>query len=692
MTQFLAEWALRSSILIVCGALLMRALRVKDPSLRLAAWTAILCGSLAIPALTAVLPKLPIAVMRVATVRVEAPVMVHDDAPPPVRPVPRPDARMDRPSPSVSPETIAVPAAPNPNAQVERSNPSVSPGSEAAPATPNPNVQMERPSPSVSPSVEAAPAAPNSNIPVERSSAGISKRFDWARAAVMLYVLVALVLLLRLGFGLAISLRLLRRSRVTGQATEGIEIRESDRIASPVTLGILRPAIVLPGDWRQWTRAQMDAVLAHERSHVQRHDPAVQLLSAIHRVLLWPTPLSWFLHRQIVRVAEELSDDAAVEATRDRTLYAEILLDFIRRGVWRANWQGVPVARYGGIEKRIHRILDGTALSLRVTRWGLAAILILGLPIAYVAATAGPQTPPPAQTTARVSAVESAGTPSGFGAPPVTSVVAGSQGKIIGMVMPKAAPAQPAEIPSPAVAPAPDGATLSGPAFNGGVFVTPVPDAPFSAEAEQDMEQVLNDGSAFHRKSTAHIARDSQGRIYNEGREVLPASSTREPILLSIHIYDPETRLNTFLDPYTHIARQRILPNPPATEPPGNWWLAEASARTMTPNLQVQDLGPDVMDGLDVHGYRRIYTISADASGTNRPVIVSDEIWYSEQLHINVLKRHSDPRTGQLTVTVTNINVNEPDVELFAIPPDYKFVDMTPPVVESAASVRVAPN
>ena len=56
--EFLAEWALRSAILILAGALLLWALRVKDSSVRLAAWTAMLIGSLAIPALTA-LPKIP---------------------------------------------------------------------------------------------------------------------------------------------------------------------------------------------------------------------------------------------------------------------------------------------------------------------------------------------------------------------------------------------------------------------------------------------------------------------------------------------------------------------------------------------------------------------------------------------------------------------------------------------------------
>jgi hypothetical protein len=59
--------------------------------------------------------------------------------------------------------------------------------------------------------------------------------------------------------------------------------------------------------------------------------------------------------------------------------------------------------------------------------------------------------------------------------------------------------------------------------------------------------------------------------------------------------------------------------------------------------------------------------------------MITDEYWYSEQLHINLLAKHSDPRTGQLTVTVTQLNPNEPALELFEVPPGYKVVDMTPP-------------
>jgi RND family efflux transporter MFP subunit len=310
--QFLAEWALRSSILILSGASLLWALRVKDPSIRLAAWTAMLCGSLAIPLLTVALPKAPLAVMRAPSRHVEAPAAVQGAAFAPMR--------------ALSSPSVVVP-----------------------------------------------------------------KPFNWARAAVTTYLLVALALLLRLSIGLAMSLRLLRSSLATGQATHGIPIRESDRVAAPVTLGILRPAIVLPVDWLQWDAAKLEAVLAHERSHIRRHDPAVQLLSAIHRVLLWHSPLSWFLHRRIVRLAEEASDDAAVAITRDRAFYAEVVLDFIRRAAPRPNWQGVPMARYGRADERIHRILDGTVVSRGVTRRSVAAILAFGSPLAYLVAAVQPQ-------------------------------------------------------------------------------------------------------------------------------------------------------------------------------------------------------------------------------------------------------------------------------------------------------------
>jgi len=88
---FLSEWALRSSVLILAGALLLRVLRVKDASVRLAAWVVMLIGSLGLPLLTTVLPsvrvtKTPIAVSvparpLAAAALPHAPFLVRDVVP-----------------------------------------------------------------------------------------------------------------------------------------------------------------------------------------------------------------------------------------------------------------------------------------------------------------------------------------------------------------------------------------------------------------------------------------------------------------------------------------------------------------------------------------------------------------------------------------------------------------------------------
>ena len=114
-------------------------------------------------------------------------------------------------------------------------------------------------------------------------------------------------------------------------------------------------------------------------------------LSALHRAVLWFSPASWLLHSRIVRVAEEASDDAAVAMTRDRISYAEILLEFMRRGVCEA---GVPMARYGSADKRIYRILDAAPISRGVTRWSVVGIVMLGVPLAYLAASVTPRDVP----------------------------------------------------------------------------------------------------------------------------------------------------------------------------------------------------------------------------------------------------------------------------------------------------------
>jgi beta-lactamase regulating signal transducer with metallopeptidase domain len=325
--MFLAAWALRSAAVVLTAAVLLALFRVKNPSVRLAAWTAALFGSWLIPALTLTLPavKLP----GVPGYQTSAVV-----------------------------KSLAFR-----NFGIAPRNPQL-PGIAAPPGT----FSARQPAP-------------------------------WPRLLLALYCLGAAVLLLRLVTGLVLSRRLIRESRPTGRSLlGGLPVHDSSELAVPAALGVLRSLVVLPRDWREWNAPQLEAILAHEQSHVRRHDPAVQLLSAIHRALLWYSPLSWWMHNRIVRVAEEASDDAALAAIKDRASYAETLLQFMQRGTKVAHWEGIAMARYGRADHRIQRILDGTTISRGLTRYGLAIILLFGTPVVFLAAAgAGPAQAPVTQ-------------------------------------------------------------------------------------------------------------------------------------------------------------------------------------------------------------------------------------------------------------------------------------------------------
>ncbi len=308
---FLAEWAVRSSALILAGALLLWLLRVRNPSIRLAACTAMLAGSLAIPLLTGIVPRMQVAAMRVPA---GLPAVVH--AP-------------------VSTEHAVV-------------------------------------------------------FPAETSAPDPGRPFRPVYLAAILYCAVAGTMLLRLFAGLVISRRILRRSAITAMRAAGHPVRESAEVTTPVTIGILRPAVLAPLDWRDWDSAKIAAVLAHEASHIRRCDPALQFVSAIHRALLWLSPLSWWLHRGIVRASEEVSDRDAIAAGSDPATYAGILLEFVQRRSLGGTCPGVAMASYDRPEKRIRRILNWTPIPRAATRWGIAAVVGLGASLAYLVAAAQP--------------------------------------------------------------------------------------------------------------------------------------------------------------------------------------------------------------------------------------------------------------------------------------------------------------
>ena len=212
-----------------------------------------------------------------------------------------------------------------------------------------------------------------------------------------------------------------------------------------------------------------------------------------------------------------------------------------------------------------------------------------------------------------------------------------------------------------------------------GIFVTPVPNAPFAATVEIVSHQKLPDGTEHVVTTRNHIARSSSGRIRNERRQLVSASFKGEPRLLSVHLYDPASRKSTFFDPDTRLARETILPAPPVIpagqRPPG----AAAAVPGAVPGVTETDLGAQSLDGVLLQGKRKTQVIPAESSGTGQAVEVTDDYWYSPDLSVYLIIKHNDPRSGEQIVAVTQIERGEPPATDMTVPPEYKIVDETPP-------------
>lgn len=81
-------------------------------------------------------------------------------------------------------------------------------------------------------------------------------------------------------------------------------------------------------------------------------------------------------------------------------------------------------------------------------------------------------------------------------------------------------------------------------------------------------------------------------------------------------------------------------------------------------------LGSKDFDGVKAEGRATVWTIPAGEIGNRDPIQVTSERWYSPELQVAVLSRHSDPRTGESVYRLADIRRGEPPAELFRVPED----------------------
>ncbi|MFP4096999.1 MAG: M56 family metallopeptidase [Cyclobacteriaceae bacterium] len=101
----------------------------------------------------------------------------------------------------------------------------------------------------------------------------------------------------------------------------------SERLDSPLTLGWLKPVILLPSAMLMAMPAdQLESILVHELAHIRRHDYLWNLLQSLAEVVLFYHPAYWYMASVLEQERELACDAITLQVTGRPQVYAQALL------------------------------------------------------------------------------------------------------------------------------------------------------------------------------------------------------------------------------------------------------------------------------------------------------------------------------------------------------------------------------
>jgi TonB family protein len=154
---------------------------------------------------------------------------------------------------------------------------------------------------------------------------------------------------------------LIAAARIKRSAKNIDGILYTDRAATPMTWGFSRPVVILPAYAINWSDAERDLVIRHERAHIARHDWLWQMLGSVTTAIFWFHPLVWLANFELRREAEGAVDDRVLSNGVAPSDYAGRLLDVARQlRALAAPAAVIPMVRKPELETRVRSILDPT--------------------------------------------------------------------------------------------------------------------------------------------------------------------------------------------------------------------------------------------------------------------------------------------------------------------------------------------
>ena len=123
----------------------------------------------------------------------------------------------------------------------------------------------------------------------------------------------------------------------------------------PMTVGVLRPRVVLPAGAEEWSGELRRSVMLHEEAHIARRDPWWNLVAQVARAVYWFHPLAWWAVNRLHAERERACDDSVLAAGVKPSDYATHLMMCARLAADPA--AALPMAGHSHLAARVEAVL-----------------------------------------------------------------------------------------------------------------------------------------------------------------------------------------------------------------------------------------------------------------------------------------------------------------------------------------------
>lgn len=159
-------------------------------------------------------------------------------------------------------------------------------------------------------------------IPAVQASAGEPTPFDWQSILLPLYLMIALLLLTKMGIEITSFYRRIKDKQ--REKRTDCTIIHNDTTEGPFSF--MNYIVVNP---RQFSQEELEQIMLHEQVHVKQKHSLDILFSKIMGAIFWINPVLKWYHKAIVQNLEYIADEEVNKTLCNREAYYKTLLKII---------------------------------------------------------------------------------------------------------------------------------------------------------------------------------------------------------------------------------------------------------------------------------------------------------------------------------------------------------------------------